>query len=152
MEEIRKILPASELMEALSQAVQMGACFPLTVSGDSMAPTLRHGRDTVVLTKADTVRRGDIVLIRRESGDYILHRVVKCQGDQLTLSGDAQLWTEQTERARVIAVASQIRRKGKVYDQRRWRSRAYSLLMCALRPVRGAVYRLYEVHKKRNRL
>ena len=51
---------------------------PLVISGNSMLPFLVHGRDTVYLSKLKRpVKKGDVLLYRRDSGAYILHRVYK---------------------------------------------------------------------------
>lgn len=88
---------------------------PLVVSGSSMSPFLVHGRDTVYLSKTpEHIGVGDILLYRRDSGMYVLHRVVGINGDELSLLGDAQIHIENgIRRDQVIAVASAAVRKGR---------------------------------------
>lgn len=59
----------------------------LRVQGSSMSPFLRDGRDTVVLTKPVKLSKGAIVVFRR--GDmFIMHRVVRVDGEKFTARGD----------------------------------------------------------------
>ena len=63
--------------------------------GISMLPTLQAGRDTVVLVAPTRrLKKYDIALFRRENGQYVLHRVIKC-AKTYTFAGDNQLWYEK---------------------------------------------------------
>ena len=70
-----KVLPASVLMPEYESLLLEGAELPLVISGGSMLPFLASGRDSVMLKAPDrALRRGDIVIYRRENGAYVLHR------------------------------------------------------------------------------
>ena len=79
---------------------------PLVISGNSMSPLLVHGRDTVYLSRLDRpAKRGDVLLYKRDSGAYILHRVYKADKDSYTMVGDAQTQLEQDIRPdQIIAI------------------------------------------------
>lgn len=64
----------------------------IPVSGISMYPFLTPNCDYVGLRPMDTVRcrPGMIVLFRRESGAYVLHRIIKCKNESVFLAGDGQ--------------------------------------------------------------
>lgn len=86
----------------------------ITVTGTSMYPFLRAGKDQVKLVRCsfDTVKAGDIVLIKREiSGQYVLHRVLKKESSSLYIIGDAQQWIEGPIKPdQLIASVAAIRR------------------------------------------
>lgn len=105
LEEYRLLLQSDDTVEAL----------PLQVSGNSMSPFLTHGRDTVYLSRLSRpVRRGDILLYRRDSGTYVLHRVFAVTAQGYTMLGDAQIIPETGIRPeQVIAVVSRVVRRGK---------------------------------------
>lgn len=88
---------------------------PVTISGNSMAPFLRHGRDTVFLSRIKgPIKRGDMILYRRPSGAYILHRVCKVNDCTLTMIGDAQITLEPgIPTANAVAIVTAVIRKGK---------------------------------------
>ena len=75
-------------------------CVPVPVAGSSMTPFLHHG-DTVYLQRPDgKLKKGDIVLYTRPSGQYILHRIVKVNADgSFIMLGDAQTDRERIESA-----------------------------------------------------
>ena len=116
MEHKGKNWSPEELMQLLSGILDEGAAVPLVVSGCSMAPFLAHGRDTVYLSKiTEPVKRGDIVLYRRKSGDLVLHRVCRVNQDGFNMVGDAQEIIETgIEPEQLLAVTTAVRRKGKL--------------------------------------
>ena len=133
------------LMPALLALLEETETVPLVISGSSMTPFLVHGRDTVYLSKVTVpLKRGDMILYRRDSGDYILHRIFRAEGDTYTLVGDAQTMLEPGIRAdQVLAVVTAVRRKGKLlkkdsfwwdFFEKVW------IRMVPLRPAARAVY------------
>lgn len=118
METVRCTMAAEQLLEEYRQLLQSGAAeaLPLVISGSSMTPFLVHGRDTVYLSALKRpARRGDMLLYRRKSGAYILHRVHRVERDgTLTMLGDAQTVVEPGIRPeQVLAVVTACVRKGK---------------------------------------
>ena len=67
-----------------------GGEFRLYPKGTSMLPLLRQGIDSVVLVSADSVSVNDMVLYRRDDGQFVLHRIIKINGDELVMCGDNQ--------------------------------------------------------------
>lgn len=61
----------------------------IIIRGNSMQPMLRDGRDRVVLRRyeGDEIRVGDVMLFRYR-GEYVLHRVVKVDGERILFAGD----------------------------------------------------------------
>ena len=57
--------------------------------GDSMLPLIKQGRDVIVIEKiSKQLKRLDIPLYKRESGQYVLHRILKCKKDGYVMCGD----------------------------------------------------------------
>lgn len=116
METRHKILAPELLIEEYRKLLweENAGPLPLTVTGNSMSPFLIHGRDSVWLSRPPRpVRRGDILLYRRENGMYVLHRVYKVTKESYTMLGDAQTEPERGIRAeQVIAVVTRVERKG----------------------------------------
>ena len=134
LEEYRKLLE-DENIEAL----------PLVISGNSMAPFLVHGRDTVYLSKpTGPVKKGDTVLYRRDNGAYILHRVYKADKDSYTMVGDAQTQLEKgIRRDQIIAVVTSALRKGKMQKPGTFWWEFFEKLWINMIPLRPAVVKLY---------
>lgn len=107
-----KTLPASALMPEYESLLRQGAELPLVVSGESMLPFLRPGRDTVYLKAPNApLRRGDIAFYRRFDGSYILHRVYRAEPGKYWFLGDAQIRVEgPLPAACVFACVTAVRR------------------------------------------
>ena len=116
MESKVKVLSPEELIPPLLSLLDETDCVPLVISGSSMTPFLVHGRDAVYLSKVRrSLRRGDMILYRRDSGSYILHRIYRVVEDCYTLVGDAQTELEHGIRQdQVLALVCAVRRKGKL--------------------------------------
>lgn len=119
------------------------------VAGCSMVPFLHHG-DTVYLNLVDSpLKRGDILLYRRENGRYILHRLWRVNRDgSLVLVGDAQQELELLPRQELVrARVSFAKHNGKLCRPGSLRWWLYRHVWLWLRPVR---YRLMRLRGKLN--
>lgn len=72
--------------------LEEGKVIQIKPQGYSMYPMLLPGRDSVLLSKVDQrkLRRGDVVLYRRDSGLLVLHRIWKVTREGVYLIGDNQ--------------------------------------------------------------
>lgn len=118
MEHKVRVVEPEILMEPLLSLLEETEPVPLVISGYSMNPFLAPGRDTVYLSKVKCpLKRGDMILYRRRSGAYILHRIYRVDGETFTLVGDAQTMLEPgIAPDQVLAVVSAVRRKGKLLE------------------------------------
>ncbi len=119
MEHKVKTLEPQQLMPQLLELLEVTEPVPLVISGSSMTPFLVHSRDTVYLSKIrQPLKRGDMVLYRRSSGNYILHRIYRAEEDSYTMVGDAQFQLEPGIRPdQILAVVTAVRRKGKLLQK-----------------------------------
>jgi len=141
MEIQTKVLPPEVLLEDYCRLLQTDgnvAALPLQVSGNSMFPFLTHGRDTVYLSRLTRpVRRGDVLLYRRDSGAYVLHRVFAVGEESFTMLGDNQLSPEPGIRhEQILAVSEQVIRKGKTLRAGDWGWEFFAKTWLKLYPVR----------------
>ena len=135
--EVRR-LPMEQMIPLLQEQLQHGLA-RLPVTGSSMSPMLRNGRDVVMLEKiSGSLQPGDVLLYRRESGQYVLHRLIRMEDAQTCLfCGDNQWEKELLSADRVIARVERFCRGGKWIDVRRHRGyRLYTFIWTALFPVR----------------
>lgn len=109
-------LPMEELAPLLQLQLDNGGKANLVVTGNSMHPTLRHRRDIVTLIPVERpLRRGDLILYTRKSGQYVLHRIVtKPKNGAFICSGDNQWVPENVEESQVKALVVSYIRDGKV--------------------------------------
>ncbi|MBS5048077.1 MAG: S24/S26 family peptidase [Firmicutes bacterium] len=100
----------------LEELLREGQTLCLTVTGESMAPFLRHGRDQIRFRRPDRpLRRGDMAFFRRANGQYVMHRVLRAEkSGALYLVGDAQQEVEgPIAPQQVFAVVTEVCRKEK---------------------------------------
>ena len=110
------VVPGETFLPELVEILSSGGHVSLVVSGSSMKPFLKHGRDVVCLracTDKD-IKRGQILLYKRADHSIILHRVRKVLPDrQIIMNGDAQAWCETISFSQVIAVVISAERNGR---------------------------------------
>lgn len=130
---------------------------PLVVTGSSMTPFLRDGRDTVFLRgiRFQEPRVGDILyFLRRDGVTPILHRIRSINSDgSYVVNGDAQTWTERVEPGQALAVAARVSRDGgEPVSLRRMDKRVMAAVWRWLLPVRPACFRVAGLlHRKQRR-
>lgn len=98
----------------MKEALENGNDFVFPIEGTSMRPLLKSG-DKVKVTTIDTIKKGDIVLYRRESGQFVIHRIRKVNKDKTyNIVGDHQRIVEKNvKRECFIAKAVSYKKKGK---------------------------------------
>ena len=115
--------------------------------GDSMLPLIRQGRDLLVIQpQTGRLKKYDIPLYRRDSGQYVLHRVLKVRPDDYEICGDNR-WSREygiTDR-HIVGVLTAIIRDGKEIPMTDWRLRVYAHLWCKLFPLRAGILRCLSV-------
>lgn len=110
-----RIVDIDAYMPVLRELLAQGQSVSLTVTGESMSPFLRHGRDQIRLAAVTAPpQRGDMVFFRRRSGQYIMHRVLRRMPDgNYAIIGDGQQQVESPITAeQIFAVVTQVCRKG----------------------------------------
>ena len=141
MDNPRKLADMGQLGPLIEETLLRGDQVQLTVSGSSMYPLLHSRRDTVVLKKAETIKKYDITFHRRQDGRYILHRVVGINPDgTYNIAGDNELKPEPpVKREQILGVVTSYTRWGK---RRSLKSPFYWLyvrIWCMLMPWRWKI-------------
>lgn len=133
------------LSPLLADCLAQGTDVLIPITGTSMLPLLRAGKDRVLLTAAqgDALRVGDIPLYRRRNGQYVLHRLVAVTPDGYTMLGDNQTVSEPgVQPDQILAVVKGIYR-GKRYRPCTHRGyRLYVSFWRICRPVRPLLLRI----------
>ena len=94
----------NELMPLIQEQLASGGKARLNVTGTSMTPFLQNGKDGVLLAPADHPKTRDIILYRRPSGRYVLHRIIRRYEDYCLCCGDNQWFLETVSLHQVEAV------------------------------------------------
>lgn len=127
------------MMEGIRELISEGKTVTITVKGNSMNPFVVHLRDQMTLGpwKDEDIKKGTVALVRDIHGNHLIHRIIKREGNKVTLLGDGNV--KQTETAtldNVIGILYDITRKGRTYSQKSFTWRFYSAIWMFLTPVR----------------
>lgn len=135
---------------SVEQLLSDAGAMTLRVTGCSMQPLLINNRDSVLLKKYDgeEIKRGTIVLFKRENGSLVLHRAVKCSGNRLKINGDAQNWIEFISRNQVLGTVQLIIRNNKEISLDSFPYKVYCFLWQFTRHIRPAFHKIYAVLKR----
>ena len=137
-------IPMEKLSQILQTQLDNGGRANLVVTGYSMHPFLRHLRDSVVLVPPpETLKRGDLILYTRKSGQYVLHRIVKKpKNGAFICSGDNQWEPEEVCDHQVMALVESYIRRGKAFRADNFWCRTYVAFWVAMFPVRRPILAL----------
>ncbi|MFR2733042.1 S24/S26 family peptidase [Hoylesella buccalis] len=134
-----KFLP--EVIKLLEE----GHTVTLQLRGFSMRPFLEDNRDKALLAKAKDIQVGDAVLAETAPKHYVLHRIIKIQGETVTLRGDGNLGTEECHVNDIHGYVIGFYRKGRTKLDKtngiKWRT--YSHIWIALYPIRRYLLAAY---------
>lgn len=86
-----------------------------TNKGNSMYPLIRQGKDVLIIKKCNTrLKKMDVPLYKRESGQYVLHRIVKVNSNDYVIRGD-NTYSNETgiKDEQILGVLSGVIRDGK---------------------------------------
>ncbi len=118
--------------------------------GTSMEPLIRQGRDLIVINKpTGRLKRYDIALFRRKSGQYVLHRVLWARKKNYVFCGDNQTRKEHgITDDQIIGVMSARIRDGKKLMMNSAKSRIYAHLWCDFFWIRVILLKAKRVVRK----
>ena len=107
------------------------------ITGTSMLPLLKEGRDRVELEPCsqERLKKGDVVLYKKNDGTLVLHRIIKTEnGEFFTVLGDHQFKNaERVNKNQIIAVACGFFIKGRyVNEKTRWYRLYKKIWLCNL--------------------
>lgn len=143
---VREIkLSNAEFLPEIVKLLDEGHTVTLRLRGFSMRPFLEDNRDKALMTKATNPKVGDPVLAEIEPKHFVLHRIVRIDGDQVTLRGDGNLGCEYCTLADVKASIIGFYRKGRTTLDRTdgWKWRTYSFIWTRLYPIRRHLLAFY---------
>ena len=117
--------------------------------GDSMRPLIRQDRDILIIEKPKgRLKKYDVPLYKRDSGQYVLHRVLKVRESDYVICGDNRYCKEYgiTDR-HIIGVLTAVVRDGKEIPITDWRYKVYVRLWCDLFPIRAFILKVKKIPK-----
>lgn len=118
--------------------------------GDSMMPYIKQGRDVLVISEVNgRLNKYDVPLYKRDSGQYVLHRILKVRENDYVICGDNR-WNKEygiTDR-HIIGILTGVIRDGQEIPVINRKYRIYVHLWCDLFPVRAFILRVCQFVKR----
>lgn len=118
-------------------------------TGISMRPFLKEGRDSVVVcAPSEPLKKYDIVLYRAPDGGYVMHRIIKIDGEKLVICGDnCRGWEHGHTTGDIIGVVTAVCRGEKQEQVHSVKNKIYERLWCSSY-LKRIVMKLRSVLKK----
>ena len=135
------------IIDEAVRLVSEGVSVTLPVNGRSMLPFIIGGRESVILKRTTVIDIGDVVLAWVEGSRWVVHRIIRIDGNQLTLMGDGNIvgvehCAVSDVKARVTHVVDE---RGKPHDlYNRWRTMGAKVWWW-LRPIRRYLLFIYRI-------
>lgn len=124
-----------------AQELKQGRSIMAQTVGDSMQPLLYQGQTQVVLVPlSGPLKRGDLPLYQRPSGQYVLHRVIRVKDGVYYTRGDNRYGLERVEPDWMLGVVTQVLRNGKTIPVTAAAYRLYVSIWLASYPLRYVVH------------
>lgn len=116
--------------------------------GDSMYPFIQP-RDLLVIEAAQKpLKKYDIPLYKRDSGQYVLHRIIRVMGDEYFLCGDNRAYPERgIYDKHIIGVLTKIVRNGEELDVYSPKLKRYAFFRCKTIPLRRFISKVIKKAK-----
>lgn len=126
----------------IEEILESGKAVQIKPQGYSMYPVIVPGRDEVIVQKEDPakLKRGDVVLYRRDGSILVIHRIWKKDEKGFYMVGDNQTETEGPLRPdQIKGKMVTLIRNGTEIDVRRMSYRFLCSIWLLMRPVRRPV-------------
>ncbi len=135
----------NEIIEEAIRLAREGVNVTLPVNGNSMLPFIIGGKESVILRAPGLIDVGDVVLAWVDGNRYVVHRIIRIDGDRVTLMGDGNVAVTEhcllnDIKARVTHVVDAKDRTHYLYN--RWRKSAAKVWYW-LRPIRRYLLAIY---------
>ena len=125
-----------------------------TNKGDSMFPLILENKTLLIIEKKPEgrLKKYDVPLYQRDSGQYVLHRILEVRKNDYVICGDNRWGREYgiTDR-HIIGVLTGVVRKGKKISVDDPMYKLYVHIWCDAFPVRAFIIRGWQFVKKRYR-
>lgn len=138
-----------EYLTVLKCMVEDGHEVSMPVSGNSMAPFIRDGRDRVYFkSPIKPLKIGDIVFFQRKGGQYVLHRICRVKDSSYYIIGDAQNEVEgPIAENQVFAIVTKVERNGKIVHPGNLGWEFYAKIWARVIKLRQPIRRIHSVLK-----
>ncbi len=101
-------------MTTIENEISQNGYYVFTVSGTSMMPIIRPGRDLAIIeSHQGRYKLKDTVLFKRDNGVYVLHRIKKVRDNDYIIVGDNSYENEPVRDNQILGILTTIKRNDK---------------------------------------
>lgn len=120
-----------------------------TPVGSSMRPMLHNKKEQLVIQKISRpLKINDVVLFKRNDGQYVLHRIVCINKEYFIIRGDNCVNSEYVYKKQIIGLLSGFYRKNKYINcDNNLEYKIYVIILKALAPIIIKLKKLYRMIK-----
>ncbi len=124
----------------IKEQIEAKGSYISTIVGDSMFPMLRDRKDLVLVEKPKgRLKRYDLPLYQRPSGQYVLHRVLWVHSDYYTICGDNRWQKEKVPNEWIVGVMKGFYRGEKFIPASSFLYKLYVHIWCDFYFIRGGI-------------
>lgn len=140
----------ANLGDFVKERLALGGSIEITVTGNSMFPLFVNKRDMVVLSPVKKLKKRQICFYQTESGQYLLHRIVKISKEGVVFLGDNRMDLEPPlSTNRVYGVVTEYVRRGKRKKVNCFFQKCYAFIWCLSIKARPKLLKLlFELKSK----
>lgn len=129
----------------IEQELERSGRIMQTTVGDSMEPMLYNRKSAVIIERLSRpLKRHDLPLYRRPSGQYVLHRILRVREHDYIIRGDNRLNKEIVPHEWIIGVATGFYRDGEMIPITDGKYRRYMVFL----PFHTAVLRVKSLPRR----
>lgn len=146
-----RYIELKEYIPVLIEILESDRDVNLPVSGSSMSPFLVSGRDTVIISKPkESFKCGNIVLFRRNNGQYIMHRIHHIdKNGGLYLIGDGERKVEGPIcEEQVLGIIHKVIRKNRLIESKDLSWLFFERIWIRIIPFRPIAHSIYKIVKR----
>ena len=143
------IIPNNVILPEVEKLLNDDHPVIIKVKGRSMLPFIVGGRDSVELLKPYSLKKGDIVLAHLPNDQFVIHRIIGIEGDEVRLMGDGNIaQVEICRKDKIAGKVLRIIRKDKSVFCARRKEKAKAAIWRMLLPIRRYLLAIYRrTHK-----
>ncbi len=148
---MNKEIRLEDIFPLIDEQLNLGGSAVFTIHGTSMQPFLMDRKHSVRLEKAVSMpKKYDVILYRRDNGDFILHRIVGVKDGGFVCRGDNQVDDEFPVAAeRVIGIVTQFRRNDNWKNMDCFAQRCFAFFWVNTMILRKIKRKLFSLFKKK---
>lgn len=126
----------------IAEQLHIGNTVIVFTKGTSMQPLLIEGKSYVVLKPIERrLKVGDLPIVLRSDGKYVIHRVIAITDNGCITRGDNCVTRENVKNESILGIVTEIQRKDKTIKVTDKKYKLYVAIWSIIYPIRWLCYK-----------